>query len=318
MDKNIKKIIRTGLIFLIIIVLLVLTINYIYVNQILNQKTILRSELQYDEKKGNIEILFMGDSHPANAVNTSYFENGFNFAGLSESYDQTYYKFRKAVKDNPNLKIVVLPLELYSFSDYRANKYVYVWYWLKYLGYEDLSKITKKSKLNLYMASKIPVLGNGIELYRLFGEKDTTSIINGWHMNTGNWSSVDNKNQVASERIKIQFKDKYSVDALLFYYFLKIITLAEENNIKVVIVKYPLSPEYIEEIEKTPFNIESYYRTVNNFVSKNENVMTLDYHDFYTDEKLFANQDHLNVYGANVFSKELKNELVENGVVSPK
>ena len=315
MDKGVKKIILKGTIFVIIVALIVLTMNYIYVTIILNQKTILRSELQYEENLGEIEILFMGDSHPANAINTSYFENSFNFAGLSESYDQTYFKFRKTVKDNPNLKVVVIPLEFYSFSDYRANKYVYVWYWLKYLGYDDLYKITGKSKLNLYIGSKIPVLGNGVELFRLFGEQDTTRIIQGWNLNEGNWSSVKNKNKVAFDRIKIQFKDKYDIDAELFYYFLKIIDLAEEKNIKVVIVKYPLSPEYIEEIEKTPFNVESYYKTVDRFVSKKGNVMILDYHNFYTDEKLFANPDHLSIYGANVFSKELSDKFRDVGLV---
>ena len=315
MDKGIKKILFVGLIFIMIITMLVLTINFIYVKIILNQKTILRGEIQYEDMKGDIEILFMGDSHPANAVNTSYFDNSFNFAELSESYDQTYFKFRKSVKDNPNLKVVVIPLEFYSFSDYRANKYVYVWYWLKYLGYEDLSKITGKSKLNLYIGTKIPVLGNGIELFRLFGQQDTTKIINGWHTNTGNWTAVENKNHVASERIKVQFKNKYDIDAELFYYFLKIIDLAHENDIKVVIVKYPLSPEYISEIEKTPFSIESYYMTVDNFVSQKENVLILDYHDFYTDSKLFANQDHLNINGANVFSKELSERIAEEEIV---
>ena len=309
------RLIKKGIVYTIIVFIIILALNQLYVNNILSEKLIYRTNIDYNNYKGNLTVLIMGDSHPALGINPSKINNSFNYTVQSESYDQTYFKFRKATKENPNLEYVLLPLEPYSFSDYRANKYVYTWYWLNYLTYKELSKITGKSKLNLYISKTFPILGNGQELSRLYGKPDLTELYKGWNIKDADWALEKNKNRITSDRIKIQFKENYEINPKLLYYFLEIIKLANENNIIIVIVKYPLSNTYLEELNKTNFNNDKYNNTLFYFINKNNNTIILDYQKSFKNDSHFSNQDHLNRIGATRLSEKINSVLINNSLM---
>jgi len=86
-----------------------------------------------------------------------------------------------------------------------------------------------------------------------------------------------------------------------------IIQELSENNIKVIIVKFPLNPNLLDKIpQESKDNFDNYL----NKVSEKYNVPVLDYISDY-DEGLFYDGHHLSLKGRDIFSKELGLEIIK-------
>ena len=96
-----------------------------------------------------------------------------------------------------------------------------------------------------------------------------------------------------------------------YTYFLKTIELAEQNNITVIFVKYPVTRDYNNLILKNNLNREDYYNTIFKDVnSRIPNYIVLDYYDTYFDNpEYFGDADHLNYVGAEAFTNKLYKDL---------
>ena len=72
-----------------------------------------------------IEILAMGDSHVATGFDPRVFQHAFNFSLYGENYIYNYYKLKYILQSNPPIKVVILPVDLHSFSSWRADRFLH-------------------------------------------------------------------------------------------------------------------------------------------------------------------------------------------------
>ena len=136
--------------------------NRFYYNKVLANKLLERKEEQFNEVKGEVEILILGDSHAQGGLNASLIDNSFNMAVGSEIYFGDYHKLEKILK-SPSQKIntIILPFDLTSFFSERWGSFLSEhllgnsWYWADYISFSELSATGEilpaiKMKINSY------------------------------------------------------------------------------------------------------------------------------------------------------------------------
>ena len=101
---NMKKLIKRGVLFLIITGIVSLIVGLLSV--LLFKKTF---DYKFKEKKN---ILIVGNSHTECSVNDSIVSNSVNLSQSASSYFYSYMKIREFIKYNPQIDTVII-----SFSD---------------------------------------------------------------------------------------------------------------------------------------------------------------------------------------------------------
>lgn len=314
--KFMKRIIALLFIFLAGLLLL----NYFYFEIVIPQKNIYKSHSQYlDSLNDNQKIIFFGDSHPALDINPVFINNSFNYAVPSETYEQTFYKIRKVLIDNNSVELFVLPLDPHSFSNYRGDPYKETWHWQYFMTPDELKSATSSSGIKLFISQKFPFIGRGDEIIKLFFSKERTEIILGWQKNENDFSLEKNKNLVSINRLDLQLANfPEHINQQLLIKFIDSVELLSKHNKSIVIIKYPLTQEYLSAINSKEINITEFYVNITKLLSKYDHVYVLDYQKKYkNNHSLFSDPDHFNHLGAEVFSKELSSDLNSlNGVSS--
>lgn len=104
---------------------------------------------------------------------------------------------------------------------------------------------------------------------------------------------------MTSNRITEQFT---GVSVSQLQSFNNIIKICDENNIKVYLIKFPLSNLYLEERKKNQHYL--------NLITPNINDLSLfDFSHSIQELKFYEDQDHLNLLGKQEFVKLLNNKL---------
>ena len=320
MNKEEKRFVKKFLVFGAIFIALLLIMNVGYYHLILSSGTLEKKYTQFQECKKNIKILVLGDSHTDAGINPMHINNSFNDASAGESYFQTYYKLKTYLDEGLKLEVIILPFDLHSFSSFRADRIKQQWYWSRYVNYLELSKNNKNIKvldtLNLELQSFFPVINKGQHITELFFMKSKKNdIIKGYEARNGNYSKLKNKYHWALSRVNSQLKNQVFIDESLVKYFKKILELSEENNISVVLIKYPLSIEYFTAIKEFIPDTEKYYQDIKKMIMGYKDIFLLDYQKlFFGQDSLFSDSDHLNNIGAIIFTKQVNNDLNRLGL----
>ena len=308
MEPEKIRLMKTSGKFLLVMLLILMALNFAYLQLVFSRKNIQRNEIQfnqyYDE---NLRVIFFGDSIVAFAINPAYINNSFNYAVQGETYDQTYYKLRKFAEKN-NISAFVFPINLHSFSDYRQADYSDALYWLNFMTVGELSKETDKSLLDIYLGQYLPFLGRGEEFGKVLFNGENTYMFKGWQKKTGDFGAGGNKSKKAYERVESQLIGYPKAGSKLLDYFLKIVALANSTNKKIILMKYPATEDYISAVS-TKINITKFYSLLNQSISKYNNIHFLDYQKFTNNSSLFNDPDHLNYLGAQVFSEQVNSDL---------
>ena len=300
---------RTGM-FLAILIFIFILVNIAYNKLVLPQKHVNKSEEQFmQNNNNNLKILFLGDSHPAWAVNPSYIKNSFNYATPTETYEQTYYKLRSILSKDNKYQILVLPIDLHSFSDFKSDAYFNIWYWSRFMSINELQNVTSKSLARIYFNKYFPFIGNGNEFKLVFFKSQKSVVINGWYQREEIFASK-NMTKDALEKARLHFKDGFEVkNERFFNFFIKILELSKSKDKKVIFIKYPISEHYKFAAESIGVDINEFYLSLNKSISKYSNVYVLDYQNYFTNYSLFSDSNHLNKLGAEFLSKKLDEYL---------
>jgi hypothetical protein len=101
------------LVFIVVIFCLELTDRIVF-----RPKGIFARGVQdFEKQKNNVQIMFMGQSDMQYGIIPDILNyNAYNFAASNETLLETYYKLKYYIDDMPNLRLVVLPVSLPSFS----------------------------------------------------------------------------------------------------------------------------------------------------------------------------------------------------------
>lgn len=316
MPQDKKQFYIHAAIFSVLFVSIFLCVNFVYINRYILDNT----EAYVDEEVFRVEdlkVLFLGDSRPATSIIPEYIPGSYNYCFEGENYSQFYFRARRVVGQK-ELETIVLPLDIHSFSDYRSNPYNNVVYWLDFASPEELSDLTGKPRSLLMIKKYAPFIGSGRDFaaFKLGKQGANRRLADGWkYLGDKSRAKDDNKEFAAHNRVGEHFKHYPEViNKDLFAYYLKTIELARENGIELVLVKYPVSRDYLVEAAKLGVAPEEIYEYARDNTPDYGDLTVLDYRDIYNDEYFF-NSDHLNTKGAETFSRLLAKDLADLGLI---
>ncbi|MBI5392784.1 hypothetical protein HZA96_02850 [Candidatus Woesearchaeota archaeon] len=311
-----KLFLRKTAVFIIILVIIVIIINTAYWKIVIEKKNVYRAEKEYlDAIKQNkiIDYAFYGDSHARDSINPKYIDNSFNFGTGDENYIKTYYKVKKLLDNNKEVKRIFLEIDPHSFSSAPLSKQRIMsdnWLYSQFIPIKEIKKITNKSIISIYLESYLPVLGNGEDFAVLFIGKQT-DMYYGWYNDTRNFSA-ENKSLIAQKDRKEQFTENDAfLNPIALEYFEKTIKLVDENHIPITLVRFPLSYEYNQELKKINFPEAEFYNEIAAITNKHlKEYNLLDYHKTYeNNSEYFSNSHHLNGAGSIIFSEKINKDI---------
>lgn len=320
MENTIKQFWKRGAIFLLILIVFILIINFVYVKTILSQKLIYTKEDSYQRYINTlspkaINFAFFGDSHTHRDINPLFIPHSYNLAMEGDSSIKTYYKLRKVLyQDQIKINNLILPLELQTLStsqERRGTTLNDLDFYHHFVSYREIQEVRDDPLPLLWIETNFPFIGRGEDFHILLAGPKRPDPPLGWKRDERNFSSV-NKTFQAEETVRNYFVGQELINDVSFEYLLKTIKLARENDVHIIFVKYPVSKEFDEMITKYNLSKEEYDIVVSKKINSSfdGNYAVLDYYDLYFgNSDYFGDPDHLNYIGAEIFSKKVAEDL---------
>jgi len=128
-----------------------------------------------------------------------------------------------------------------------------------------------------------------------------------------------NKRKLAWDKANLFLSKDAYFDNSIKVYFEKILQLCQANNVKVLMVRYPMTREFHEEeIKIVP--AEKLFAEIAAITSKYPVFKGLfDYHNIFFDHpEYFFDPDHLNVKGSDLFTMQFAKDMksLESGALA--
>lgn len=305
------------LLFLLIFFLINYVLSRLFLQRRLSDSRTGLIDKEYHKVESQVEVLAMGDSHVATGFDPREFKRAFNFSLYGENYIYNYYKLKYVLRRNPRLKVILLPIDLHSFSSWRADRFLHDFYWVKYVNYlqvgwhkKDLLRFIGK-----YIVGKVfPYLGEYETVFNLplrdarVRKVPLPDIFQGFVLKTETFHK--NREKKTRQRVRLHYHNHTYFDDVVALYFRKILRLCSLYNKQLVLVKFPVSEPYFRHASRQ-VPVKKLYARVQEYIKPYNNVRILDYQKLFfgRDAPYFDDPDHLNHYGAAKFSQKLRKEL---------
>ena len=297
-----------------------LSVNFMldatYKHFIVNSAIDGRKDRQFDNFRDSLKYLLMGDSYMQGSVNPLVFDSSFNYASSNENFAQSYYKLKNIVEIRKRKPAcIILPVDISSFSSFRTDRFRYDPYWIRYIDYFELAKV-KNDRDYIYKwisAIFFSYAGNYDMIFKYFNlllHGNREPIILGYLPRFDNFNNVKDKQKAAAERADLYLKGFNPWDKDMVWFFRKILEYCTATDIKVILVRLPVTEEYQTEAAKLnppgPF-----YRKIDSIVWQYPVVLhEYDFQSYLSGHpEYFRNPDHINNRGAPVFSAMLNEEF---------
>ena len=286
-----KRFIKRILAFIFIIVFFVLVDVFL-------QKTLLFRDENLKLPK-NIDILILGHSHAACSYNTKFIKNAVNLGTPGEAYMYTYFKAKKVIDNNPHIKKIFV-----EYTNNQIDKGMDNWIWddmhlqnrIKdggvLLDNEAIQLLYQKNPTGLINAFSKSLFDN---LSRLFVNRKGMVERGGM----GKFTPCDvvyvKKKSPARPKSQKKKSSDFEISEYNIFYLQKIVKYCQEKNIEVCLLRSPMSKSY--NVSLTEHKFKEILRT------RFKNVEWLDNKDFPIPDKGFQDKEHLNSYGAKIYSQ---------------
>jgi len=294
-----RKFIVRVLLFVLPVIVLIIT-GELLLRRLPNDYRNKRNYL--DKYASDISILILGSSHALNGINPDYFsEKAFNAAYISQTIDLDAEIIKKYDMQWQKLKYIVLSLSYFTLEEqieksieaWRIKNYVLYWKTRKSCKITDHSEILgNKLRYNLYRIGK----------YYFFGENPVICDENGWKKKYENKSTATGKERAKLHTIDdpISFKENTAtVESIIQY--------ATSKNLKIILLTFPASQSYIENLDFFQIN-----KVIDFATAMTEKYANTFHYNFLTDSTFLAGDffdaDHLNEKGSAKLSIKL-NEI---------
>ena len=272
-----------------------------------------------EKKKDHLEVVFVGDSHFQKGIDAQSFENSaFNLSFGRASYIQSYYVLKRYIPQMPSLKLVVIPVDLHTFSAYKIDDIDTPFFWSRFVDSSEVSRLTGRKifagKFNL-----LTILDK--RLGQEYFVKNVTGTIRRFLFREPKPPTYEervwaDRKQVADKesalsRAKYHLRDRDAFDEAIFIYFKKILKICKENDIQVVILHMPVSKDYAEGARKYIKGNEREQLNLDDPAYGTYVCRNLDFHNVYfdRDDFFYYEGDHLNPKGRKAFSKLLERQI---------
>ncbi len=317
------KILLKLTLFFTVFFIISLVLSKVYTSVVMKNSTLNRVERQLNNFDGVIKRLIIGDSHPRSSIHPQVLENSFLFTSPGEDYIQTYYKLNYILSESDHrdeIEIILLQLDLHTFSSFRKYRYDNdEYYWSKYIDYIQLGFET--GDLSYYFSKWL--LGNVFSYYSgrkdlfeyiyaiviLKGQVKQEEMISGFVPFHNDFSKVGDPARRAKNRNAFLYKDHNLFDEDIADYLTRTIELCRTHGKRLVFVSYPTTRIYYD-VATGYFRGGTYAEKIDSLLASYSDIPLLDFHDLYFDrDTLFSDSDHLNLMGAELFSREMEAAL---------
>lgn len=275
-----------------------------------------RQEKAFWDRMEDLKVLALGDSHMQSGLNIAS-DQFVNFATGSDTLPVMYFKLKKAVANSEALNTVIMQAEYHSFSVQQVQ--------YKHLDqYKDYVDEKVPAELGDYpspgsVVSPFYSLSENVSpiLYEQLVEVFVPNpkrhkyevLANGYAGLQQQWVQKPASERVTAATLRAtrQLESDYYFNRQLARYYDKIIKLAQENDVQVVLLRLPLSNEYLAAIRPDiEQDMAAYYRQL----AKKYGLKLLDMrHIFKDQQELFQDMDHLTVEGGTELGKMVASRL---------
>ena len=276
-----------------VITLFFVIVQFIVLEYYTREKlVVMRPQTKTLMENHNNKLALLGTSHTNYGAEMNKIDNEMFDYGESYTYPIVMYqKLQKLIALNKNLKYLLVEADYHQFYEFSFTESTI------YTKYVALLKDIETGNENLFYS-----LNRGIYpiLYRrILKDKDKD-----WSKLTQ--SEKDKKN--LSRYNFFKFTNDKTMNENSLDYYQKTIELAQKNNIEVILIRHPLTNEYLNNMYpkmKTDVN-----RLIDK-LSRKYNLKKFDYRYIFKDKQnLFGDMDHLNKNGIQKFAKILTNDII--------
>ena len=251
----------------------------------------------------NKTILILGDSQTEADLNDSIIQNSINFSNSGDPLFFNYIKLKKIIENNDNINTVLLgfsPNNLNSWGFYEAPKMksmiVRYFFLMNFSDYLDVIKYN----FNGFIQGVTGV-------YRSITKKNFLNKSFLTEVDIGGFRKLPSGTKSLLEK---DIKDKKSYnkgkpDKLSIKYFLKIVRICQDNNIRLIVINTPVHKSLVIKQKERKAGYIEYMEKIN------KNILFWDYENFKMDDIYFYDENHLNVQGANHFSNYINEKISE-------
>ncbi len=311
-------------VFIMVYLFVVNPLLGLYFDKIVMKDSLLRRSHEQFMNLDTLDVLILGDSHSMVAVDPLLIPMAFNFSTNSESYLQTYYKAVWVLDRNElGVEVVIVPLDLHSFSSFRTERINDPLYWRRYIDFFDLSRrLGPLTSLNVLVDSWFfPYSGylmlTGANFEFLTGNRIKQEVVLGFrpvHQHFGSLAS-DERNSITQSRVQRHLEGFDPLDERLLRCFGDLIDLCSKTGVEVVAVSYPITDEYLSVAESTVTR-QDIVLAIAGDLEEYENIHFLDYSRLFSSTpEYFNDSDHLNEEGARLLTLRLAEDLDELGLI---
>ena len=285
---NMKKLIKRGVLFLIITGIVSLIVGLLSV--LLFKKTF---EYKFKEEKN---MLIVGNSHTECSINDSILSNSVNLSQSASSYFYSYMKIREFTKYNPQIDTVII-----SFSDNDLFSEKEKWFSSSEKINNKMTRhiilFNKDDYLDLFKSNPLEVSFQTFILYSDFynlhtQKRDFIGSYNKINVNKIDESIIEfNRSppKICEERADSELK-----------YLIKIYEFTQENKIKLILLNTPIHPileKHFSVVKPRNFQIAS---------EQMPNATYFDHTSFVLKNSDYADLGHLNNKGSTKYSEFLQ------------
>lgn len=280
---------------------------------------------QFEAERDSVDTLILGDSHAKRALYPSVLKNAFNLAIPGENYIETFYVLRSLIDDaNLEIRTVILPIDLHSLSSWNIDGFAHVHHYASFVDYFEIG--WRRGRLMLYAVRALqgryaPYVSERRNILTYFEYNRPRDMF--WlqelplvggalvdKRSIAKWTSDERMEQTAT-RVGFHLKNRDPTLPILEAYFLQILDLCAAHNIRVVLVQYPVTREYLRAASEI-IDIEAFDQRIRTLVQPYDNVQLIATRNLFGNRlDVFLDGDHLNEKGAILFSRAIKRRALD-------
>lgn len=323
-SKNLLYLLIKSVVLFLIVGVLTISMGFLFISENPSDSS---WNAFYKQKKNTIDFLFFGNSHLGNGldlsiVNSKTKSKVYSLYGWGQTLPQTYYNVKEALKYQTPKLIVIETFVISEFSknlfdkqeripkiqSFDAKKFGYV----KIEEFKDLYEKDGIDKFPAFITNHSNWSEEGLVVENLI-EKLKPNPKSDYYFGCLNSTQILNRKKIKVYREKDFNKHKYNISEHQLSYFNKIVALAKEKDIEVLLVTIPFFKEYRKRID-----YESMHNSMANLALEN-NINYIDFNRVYSgfdntyfmDDVVRSNQ-HLNYKGDIAVSNYLSNYINKN------
>lgn len=302
--------------FLILVLMINLGLNAIYDRWMYYFRLARNQDEQFQQLSDSLKYLMLGNSH--NRISPEILGDGFCYITPKESYQQTYYKLKYILEQTDKCpENILLSIDPVNFSPKAENDRSFDGYWRRYLDYEEIAREQRDATylLNKVRGTYFSYVGNYKYVYMsvLFFNTDLKKIKRGYFpaRNYKNFAK-EPKREALGYFVATTYLAGFGKSAQLGTtdYYRRILELCNRYNIHLVLLRMPLTDEYLKYARKM-VDLETLDAEILTFTRQHTRDFELFdcRNEFHGKPEYFFNADHINPAGVEIVSKKLKEQL---------